>query len=467
MPMELCAVRVAAMPFAERKDILRALPAEIEAAVPWDLDAMILAPRILEAGPRGSRTSAVIVPRADVRARIDTFAAAHAEPRVVVADADALATYGEAGVQAVLDIGHRRTVVALAQDGRLVAARVVPSGGAAWTEAIAGATGVAWDHAEAAKHGARLPAADEPAPTGWEAVLIEAVERWSVDLRAALIALEDESGLGIDEVLLCGGASRLDGLAGRVGATLGVPVRPVLVPGGHPVDFALAVALARVGAGEVQATDLRLGDLSYHGHAETLWRVTLGAVGVGAVAFVALIGVFVSQVVKARAELDAADAEVVAAVQGALPDVPATRVAGQPTMALALLQESLAASRARVDALGDTLGGVPPTLDLLRLVSENVPAPDVARVDVREMTIAEDAVSFKAETDSYEAAAKIEEGLRRSARLQTARKSEEKKVGDVVTFTVNIPLEAEDAAAAGDAPAEAPAGAAPAAGGGE
>jgi hypothetical protein len=165
---------------------------------------------------------------------------------------------------------------------------------------------------------------------------------------------------------------------------------------------------------------------------------------------IAAVTLFTVQYVDARQRLDELDEKIAGVVTATFPDVSADRVT-EPSMALAIMQEKTAATAARVEALGATVAGVPPTLDMLKAISERVPAHKEARVDVRELSIGEDAVTFKAETDSYESAAKIEESLRRDPRFENARKADEKKVGEALTFTMNIPLgAAEGEAAAGE-----------------
>ena len=55
-------------------------------------------------------------------------------------------------------------------------------------------------------------------------------------------------------------------------------------------------------------------------------------------------------------------------------------------------------------------------------------------------------------SDTYETAAKIEESLKRQSGFSGAKKGEEKKVGEVLQFTMTIPLgeaEGEEPAAGG------------------
>ncbi|MDP2314460.1 MAG: pilus assembly protein PilM [Pseudomonadota bacterium] len=468
-PLDSGVVRLVRLPFVDKSAIARALPSEVEGSVPYDLDDMVLGTRLVDAKDGQSRTVVFIAPKDELRARIDALVGARAEPKVLCMDVDALATYAGRGVQVVLDIGHRRTLIALCQNGQLLGARLVSSGGADLTQALADALGVPFERAEEIKHASGVPAAPDEAVAEWEGeertdagwvppagtsregdILSRGVDAWCAEVRSELITLEDELKVGIDDLLVCGGGARLEGLGARLGARTGVPVRTVVVPGGHGIEYALAVALARVAAGELKVVDLRIGDLAFHGHAETLWNL-LGATAVGGgLAMAAALTLFSVQLYDANQRLDALDTQIVEVVTGTFPDIGADRLT-EPSMALALMQERSAETTRRVEALGATVTGVPPTLEMLKTISERVPPPSQARIDVRELTISAASISFRAETDSFESAAKIEESLRKDERFKSARKGDEKKVGEGLTFTMTIPLgEQQDAAATGE-----------------
>lgn len=470
-PLDGAAVRLVRLPFTDRRAIDRALLAEVEAQVPYDLEEMVVVPRLIDTREGQSRTLVLIAAREAVGAWLDLLRSAKSEPERLPVDATALAAYADRNVQVVVDVGHRRTLLALCQNGQLLAARMVPAGGQAITEAIARAGGLETAAAEGLKHQMRLPArAGEAAAAEWAEertetqartpagdVAIderlrhaarEAADDWAMDVRAELIALEDELGVGIDELLFCGGGSALQGLPEVLMGATGLPGRPVVVPGGYPPECALAVALARVASGELKVPDLRVGEFAHHGEAETLWNVTAAAVGGTAFALLLGLGLFGWKYWETGKRLEAVQAEVVSLVSATFPDVDPAAI---PTAndALQVTNQRVAEVAARVEALGATVAGVPPTLEMLRLLSEKVPAHGEARIDVRELTITEQALTVRAETDSYESAAKIEEALKREPTFAQARKSDEKKLGEILTFNLNIPLGADAADAAG------------------
>lgn len=463
LPLDHAAVRLVKLPFTDRNTILKALPAEVESSVPYDLEDMVLATHFVDTTVSPSLSLAITAAKERVKARLDLLKAQKADPKLLPLDAHVLATYAESGNQVVLDVGHSRTVVVFAKDGEMRAARLVPSGGAALTAALQQAFGCTAHDAESYKHQVSLSAAaqhlqDEVTDTGDPTrqalrALFAALDEWSADLRATLIAIEDELGLGVDEVLLAGGGAQLQDLPARLQEQLGVPVRFVEVPGGQPVSAALAVGLGRIAHGEARIADLRLGEFAYKGHADLLWNVVFyGAAAAVAAVFAGGV-MFALSVNDLYGRLREVDDRIAATVTTSFPEVSASQVE-QPSMAVAIMQEKAGAAHARVEALGAIVGGKPPTLEMLRSLSLAVPPSGEARIDVRELTINEDAVSFKADTDTYESAAKIEESIKKNPSFAQAHRSDDKKAGEGLSFTMSIPLgepPAEDAAPAAPA----------------
>ncbi len=455
LPLERGTVRVVKLPFTDRSTIAKALPAEVESNVPYDLEEMVLGTKPIDQDKAGSRTRVVIARKDDITELLAVLKGAGSEPRQLIIDAEVLASYADRGIQAVIDLGHSRTVIALCQGGQLVAARLVPLGGRQLTAAVALAAGGSEGDAEALKHTLAVPVTAE-AGEGWAEpeptdaalapqhpaavqALTDALDEQLAEIRARLIAIEDEFGFGVDELLLAGGGSQLSGLPGRLSAWTGLPTRAVLVAGGHPPACALAVALARAAAGELAVTDLRMGDLAYRGHADILWNVI--AYGAVATASALLVGGLIVglRATEAWDKLAQLDTTLVETVMKHFPDTDRDSLSDSSTT-LTIFQELANEAKTRVEALDAVVGGDPPTLSILKQLSDVLPANNAAKIDVRELTINETAVNFKAETDSYESAAKIEETLKANETFAQAHKSDEKKTGEYLNFSMNIPL---------------------------
>lgn len=453
LPLERAVVRLVRLPFTDRATIAKALPAEVESSVPYELEDMVLESALVDSERGQSRTRVIIAKKDAMGDILALLRGANAEPGRIVLDAEALASYATHGVQAVVDIGHERTLLAVSQGGQLLAARLVSMAGHAQTVAIADACSIPEADAETLKHGMEIPEGS-PSGVGWsdaepthgnavdpgaQRALLMAVDELIVEVRARLLAVEDELGIGVDEVLLAGGGSQLSGFAGRLSAALGIPARPVVVPGGHPSGCALVVALGRIAADEIKASDLRVGNFAHRGHADILWSV----VGYGALTTAAAlclgVGVLAWRSLEAWQRLDELDAQLVTEVTKHFADIDASKLE-EPSDALMAFSERALEVQVRVDALGDTVSGSPPVLTMLKQLSTTLPPNSEARIDVRELTITEEAVSMRAETDSYESAAKIEESLQGNPIFSQARKSDEKKAGEGLSFNLSIPL---------------------------
>lgn len=477
-PTEHTSVRLVKLPFADRAQVERALPYEVEGQVPFDLEEVVLASRILDLKPGESRVLAVLADRDAITEQLETLGRVGINPRHLVPDVDPLASYATRGVQVVLDLGHSRTLLALCEDGRLIGARALPYGGRELTVALARAFELSWEHAVAHKHALSLARAlpelewaDEEttnpavrgglpavrqlaagaAPLGsvekdGPRVLREALEPLLVDLRASLIALEDGLGVEIDEVLLCGGLAEQAGLVELLREDLGVIVRHVI---GEDEDQdprragALALALGRravLGARE-RELDLRQGPFAFKGDITAYTGYAMiGALGLAALALLA-VGGWAWKSVQLSKERASVEQQIATVVLETWPDVDPSR-ASDPSTAIAIATEKAAAEAAQVDALSGVVSDVPPILNMLREISDGMPSPADAKVDVTELTINDESVTLKIDTDGFESATDIENSLKMRPLFSSAQGGDSKKVGDIVRFTVTIPLAA-------------------------
>ncbi len=474
-PTQHASVRMVTLPFSDRAQVERALPYEVEGQVPFDLEDVILTSRILELKAGQSRVLAVLASRDAVKEELDLFGRVGLNPRHLVLDADLIAQYATRGVQAVVDFGHTRTVVAICQDGHLLGARAFERGGRDGTAALASAFELSWEVATAYKH--ELALAGGLSALAWEddevtnpalrgspdavrqlaspaqrdvraqgpQVLRNALEPLLSDLRASLIAFEDGLGLEIDEVLVCGGASEQQGLVELLRETLGVIVRPVL---GEDEEQdprktgALALALGRraVQGARERELDLRQGEFAWKGDITAYAGYALyGALAVAALVLLG-VGLWGWQSLSISREKTRVEAQIGDTVLQTWPDAATPERLADPSTALAIAAEKAAAEQAQVEALSGVISDVPPTLNMIREISDGVPAPAEAKVDVTELTITDESVILKIDTDGFEAATEIENSLKMRPLFSSAQGGDSKKVGDIVRFTVTIPL---------------------------
>jgi len=158
----------------------------------------------------------------------------------------------------------------------------------------------------------------------------------------------------------------------------------------------------------------------------------------------AMLVVFFMSQSRISSDIGQVEGQIGEVVVATFPDT-SPKLLDDSTMAVAVMQEGTLATTQKVEALRASVRGEPPSLTLLKELSEAMPPPDEATVDVRELTLSETAISLKVDTDGYEAAARIEASMQNTARFEAAAKGDEKKRGGKVQFTLSIPLESEDA----------------------
>ena len=488
-PAEQATVRLIRLPFGDRDQVEKALAFEVENQVPFDLEDMLVVPRVLQVKAGDSRVLTVIAAREKVGALLRGLAGIKVDPRVLALDADLLGAFASnSGATAVVDVGHSRTLLTLCVDGQPVASRAIQTGGAALTSALVRHLGLGWGEAEGLKHVADLSEGTHGGPTlaqaEWEPdgaaesewgeastnpgvqgqaaaprdlaamtreaarVLRTALASLTAELRASLIGFEDLHEVEVEELVLVGGTSGLAGLPAFWTAALGVPIRLGQVSKradqlGDPGRFALAHAVgAKVGAGSRgRVMDLRREEFAFKGDLALVG--TIARYGAAAMVLFVLGGSiwFAFRMVQVNRQIDALDIQIKDTVVATFPDVSPDRLKDTST-ALAIMTERTAATTDQVATLGSLISDVPPTLETLRQLSRAMPKPEEARVDIKELTITASTISMKAESDGFEQAGRIESSLQAVDRFHAATRGDEKKAkGGEVNFTVTIPLD--------------------------
>lgn len=486
-PAERTSVRIVTLPFVDRAQIEKTLPFEVEGLVPFDLDEMILADRVLSSENNESRVLCALAPKASLQAALAGLATQSIDPKHLLLDTDLYDGFATEGVQAIIDLGYSRTLISLCRNGQVVGSRGIDRGARdlVWEVAIrlsltvpeaeaavravgisgqaaTGAWGVAevnvdldddgWTEEEptgATRRPNVLPKALNHPSGQVEAIVRDALLPLVTELRASLISFEDALKLSIDEVLVAGAGSALPGLRDLLVESLGVPVRPVSVPeaAGKPVPerFALALALAhRTATGKGRHIDFRKRELAFKGDLTALGNLLrYGAVAAAAL-LLAGIGYFGWQYSKLQSEISDVEATLAETVLQAVPDADPERLK-DPSLATAIMSEKAQETTSRVEALGGIVSNEPPTLTLLLDLATSVPPHTETKMDVTELSVATATITMKIDTTGFEAAANIESALQRSPRFKAAKKSDEKKNKDGVRFSITIPMAGEEA----------------------
>lgn len=464
-PIDQSSLRAISMPFTDKNQIAQTLEFEVEALVPYDLDDMVMAHRIVGVSPEGSHVLAALAPKERVGQLIGALAQVGADPKSLVVDGDVLGGLGTSGTEAIIDIGHSRTVLTVARDGQAVFSRGISQGGLHLTLALANAHGIDAEAAQVRKHAARLSTqayaewtdeeatqADKTAPEGTTTdadILRQALAPLVASLRTTLIGYEETGENEIDRIQITGGSSNLAGLTNLLKAELGVSVsilRTGSMDSQAPNAHALSTALADRAAGleHASAMELRAAEFKYRGNMASARMLALGAVAAGFLGIIGGVGYFGYQHSMVSDRLAALDVQIAETVAMVVVDDPTALVFDGPDDALLLLQSRTIATTERIDLLGSIVGDAPPTVSTLNQISAALPAPATARIDVRELTVSQQSINLKAETDGYDAAANIEESLSANERFKRAKKGDEKKTRNGVQFTISIPLGDED-----------------------
>jgi len=203
-------------------DLRNAIRYEADKYIPFDVDEVVLDCQPFEVegvgnlGSNEMRVLLVACKRAVIDEQLRVLATAGLHPELVDVDVFALGNAfelavginPEAGtrVSALVDVGATKTSVNLMRAGVSLFTREIHTGGLAFTTAIANRLGLKHGEAEMIK---RNPGEE------YERVrqaVAPAVDDLAAEVRLSFEYFENQFELGIDEVLLSGGGSRLGGL---------------------------------------------------------------------------------------------------------------------------------------------------------------------------------------------------------------------------------------------------------------
>jgi general secretion pathway protein L len=247
LPPAQVASYVFTLPFVDSRRIEQVLPAEVEGAIPFDLDEVVWDHAVLSQREGKTEVLVAVVRKSALQGQLAALSEAGVDPRVVTFAPLALGALAErglladgaAGPFALLEAGPDRAELCLLDGDRLVFARALTTAGRA-----------SWDVAR------RDPGAVDK-------LLAQLVR----DVR---ISLRSRGAADLGRVLLAGDLASLPGAAERLASELGAPTFPItLAPphdganGAEAPEMSLALALALRAQQPRGGLDFRKGEFAF------------------------------------------------------------------------------------------------------------------------------------------------------------------------------------------------------------
>jgi type IV pilus assembly protein PilM len=446
-------------PFRDRRKIDPAVPFELEAQVPFDLDDFVVDWEVVEEAKEATEVAASLAPRSEVALLLEMLDEAGVQVRIAEAEGLVLsnlaAVFELPGPRLLVDLGHRKTTLCLCIDGRGIGARTVPIGGQAITQAVASDRGLSDLEAERSKIEQGIfggSGRTECAPA------VEVADRLAREMLRMLGSVEDrlegsESEGGTPQIVLMGGTARLQDLDRFLSERTGVQAVKLPLPrgemgaallaGGDPVVFGPATALALRGSAQaLSRMNFRKDELAPQVDLRAVVREFRTPALLAGLALLLAGGTLGTQAVLDERRAADAEAQARALLSQALPGAAPTQ---RP---LAAMQEALRRAEKEADTLG-VFGGSLSALDILTELSRRVP-PGLGVV-FEELSIDRQMIQIKGHLPEFGSVDRLEKALREAPLFS------EITVGDITgdsrrggtTFSVRISLAPSPGGSAG------------------
>ena len=396
-------------PFRDRRKIGPAVPFEVEAQVPFDLNEFFVDWEIIDQQRGRTEVTATLAPRSEVALLLETIRDAGINPRTVEAEglvlANLTAVFELEGTRLLADIGHRKTTLCLCVNGRAVAARTVPVAGLAVTEALARERGIGDVEAEQIKIADGIFGGPGRAECPAGVAVMEQLAREMVRTVGSLETATERSEVpALQEIVLMGGTAHLhrldEFLASRTGLHVSrLPLPPAvmgaaLVAGGDPVVFAPAIALAVRGSMRARTRmNFRQDELAHRIDLRKLGRELRWTAGLAAAVLLLACGSEIASIALQSRRAEQVEGQTTRLYQEAFPGKPV------PRSVLTAMKEAVRKSQQRADTLGIYRGNLS-ALQVLTEISSRV--PEDLDVIFEELSIDRQVIQIKGHSPSFE-----------------------------------------------------------------
>ena len=477
-PAQRVTSRLLTFPFGSAKKIDQTVSFEIESYIPFPVDDVVVDYVVAWSTKDASRVMVVYVQKKDLVRELSMLSSLNIDPRFVCVegvDQLGLVNLGMVppeGAYAILDLGHEKCTVTICRGRRLGYIRAISLAGKALTDAIAAKLSVPFDEAERMKiEMGHLPlpgeedSADELTRQVTSAIK-GVIDEFLLHLRQTFFTFHETEDTPVEGVYLAGGTSRLPGLDRYLSDALKLNVTFLNCSDfhftrldradahRHVIPQALSLAL-RATAGGGADVNLRSGEFAFKGDVEQFGG-SLRKVGIvlGLIVFLALIN-FSTKYYSVRKQIDKMRGDVAALVKQAIPGTPA-RAVSTPKAAVSLIKSKEAEVSERMVQLKSVLGLSP--LDVLKEISAKLPPRTDLKLEVADLSIAPDRVTFSGAVDDFKAVDMVKAALEKSSMFANINTGDVAKgaKGEVkfkLSMDMQAPKEEGDAAAAKGEPA--------------
>ncbi len=452
MPGQFISSRALSFNFSDTRKIETAVFAEVEDAVPFNMEDMILDHQIL--GSAGGKTFAlaVMTRKAFLKNFLDLLQRINIDPKFV--DVDSLAFYNLSSFMnvqanesfAMVDVGHEKTSVCIVRDGVLRMFRSINLGGRYVTEFLARDLETSFHDAQRIKHRcSRVLCSTNQGEdlTGDDRFVAErmtlACNAIVKELGRTLYAFKTWDKQPLSRIFVSGGASNVANFGQFLEDQLEVPtqatkleatelkISPDLAEFYTIMPQSVAIGMRTVTSVRKHSQiNLRRGEFAYVQNYEVILKYGMSALRVVA----AVVGILaISWGLKwyfYRSQIDALETQYKSTFMATFPDLKRKYQGGSAPFER-IRKDAESRLKREINSKGSSVSNFvvenssSPALLLLKDLSEGISKDvklDVVLFDLTRASATDYKLQFRVETDGYDFEARVDEALKKISSLQ-------------------------------------------------
>ena len=486
MPGQYISSRVMSFNFADPRKIEAAIMSELEDAVPFNMDDMIIDHQVLGTMNGMTVALAVLTRKNFLRSFLEHLQRINIDPKLVDVDSLAfynLAPYIEAAPGeccALIDVGHEKTSLCIVQDGVLRMFRSINLGGRYLTEFLARDLETNFSEAQRVKHRVSRVLCDQDSGADLSGDDKMVAERMTLaanaivkELGRTFYAFKTWEKTPLSRLYVSGGTSRIKNFDIYLQEQLEIPaepnridktdlqINPDLAKHMAIMPQSIAIGMRAVGSAKRHSQiNLRQGEFAFVQNYESILKSSAVAFRVVAAAIVLMCVSYGVKYWFYKRQIDALRAQYLKEYVQIFPSAKSQYVAGKFTFdklrndSVQKLQKEITLKHSAVATFIEE-NAASPALTLLKSLSEVIPKDvklDVTLYQYNTLATGGGKLVMRGETDSYASVDKILDSVKKSTLLKTVEnKQSSPKPGTdnkVIEFTINADYAGDPAAGA-------------------